>query len=77
MPFWRFTVLTLIGCIPWVLALGVIGDLAKANWTTWKHDLQYLDYAVVAVVVIGIVLLMIRWWRRRGSEGEPAADAPL
>jgi membrane protein DedA with SNARE-associated domain len=77
MPFWRFTVLTLIGCIPWVLALGVIGDLAKANWTTWKHDLQYLDYAVVAVVVIGIVLLVIRRWRRRGSEGEPAADAPL
>jgi membrane protein DedA with SNARE-associated domain len=77
MPFWRFSVLTLVGCIPWVLALGIIGDLAKANWKTWKHNLQYLDYAVVAVVVIGIVLLVIRWWRRRGSEGEPAADAPL
>ncbi len=25
MPFWRFTVLTLLGCIPWVLALGLIG----------------------------------------------------
>ena len=23
MPFWRFTVLTLIGCIPWVLMLGL------------------------------------------------------
>jgi membrane protein DedA with SNARE-associated domain len=77
MPFWRFSVLTLVGCIPWVLALGIIGDLAKANWKTWKNNLQYLDYAVVAVVVIGIVLLVIRWWRRRGSEGEPAADAPL
>ena len=26
MPFWRFTVLTLLGCIPWVLMLGLIGE---------------------------------------------------
>ncbi len=77
MPFWRFSVLTLVGCIPWVLALGVIGDLAKSNWKTWRHDLQYLDYAVLAAVVIGIVWLVIRWRRGRGREGEPAADAPL
>lgn len=76
MPFWRFTTLTVIGCIPWVFALGLIGDLAKSNWTDWKHSLQYLDYAVVAALVIGIVWLVVRW-RRRGGEGEPAADAPV
>jgi hypothetical protein len=57
-----------------VFALGLIGDLAKSNWTSWKHSLQYVDYAVVAAVVIGIVWLVIRW--RRGRGGEPAADAP-
>ncbi len=76
MPFRRFTLFTLIGCIPWVFLLGLIGELAKDNWKSWRHGLQYLDYAVLAAVVIGIVLLIIRW-RRRGAQGEPAADAPI
>jgi membrane protein DedA with SNARE-associated domain len=74
MPFWRFSVFTLVGCIPWVFALGLIGKLARDNWKTWRSDLAYLDYAVVAVVVIGIVYLVIRW-RRGGREPKPAADA--
>ena len=29
MPFWRFTVLTLLGCIPWVLMLALIGESGR------------------------------------------------
>lgn len=77
MPFSRFTALTMIGCIPWVFALGLIGDLAKQNWKDWKHALSYVDYAVLAAIAIGIVYLVIRRRRGRGSrEAEPAADAP-
>ncbi|HEY8765359.1 MAG TPA: DedA family protein [Solirubrobacteraceae bacterium] len=72
MPFWRFSVLTLVGCIPWVLALGIIGDLAKANWKTWKHNLQYLDYVALALLVAAIVYVVIR--RMRGGENESSAD---
>src|SRR4051812_43929347 len=32
MPFWRFSVLTLAGCIPWVLLLTFIGKQAGDNW---------------------------------------------
>ena len=39
MPFWRFSVLTLAGCIPWVLMLTFIGKQAGDNWEDWK------DYA--------------------------------
>ena len=53
MPFWRFSVLTLAGCIPWVLMLTFIGKQAGDNWEDWKDNLHYVDYAVAAAIVIG------------------------
>jgi len=70
MPFWRFTVYTLAGCIPWVLLLGFIGEQVGASWKDWRHNLQYVDYVVVAAAVAGIAYLVIR---RRTARG---ADAP-
>jgi membrane protein DedA with SNARE-associated domain len=67
MPFWRFTVLTLAGCIPWVLMLTFIGREAGDNWETWKDNLHYVDYAVLAAIVIGAVWLFVRS-RRRSAE---------
>ena len=66
MPFWRFTVLTLLGCIPWVLMLGVIGREVGDRWEDWRNYLEYFDYAVAAAIVIGIVYLLVR--RRRGTQ---------
>ena len=70
MPFWRFTVLTLVGCIPWVLLLGIVGREVGDNWEDWRHNLEYLDYVVGAAIVVGIIYLLIR--RRRGAP--PAAE---
>jgi membrane protein DedA with SNARE-associated domain len=66
MPFWRFTFLTVAGCIPWVTALALIGKGVGSNWESWRHNLGYLDYVVVALVVVGIVYLLVR--RRRGRD---------
>jgi membrane protein DedA with SNARE-associated domain len=65
MPFWRFTVLTTIGCIPWVFALVFIGKQAGDRWESWKDNLHYIDYAVVAAILIGLVWLFLRWRRER------------
>src|SRR4051795_934584 len=65
MPFLRFTLLTLAGCIPWVLFLTLIGKAAGDNWEKWKDNLHYVDYAVVAAIVLGIVWLFVRSRRRR------------
>jgi len=73
MPFWRFTVLTLLGCIPWVLLLGVIGREVGDQWPEWRDHLHYLDYAVLlAIVGIVIYLLIRRRQRARAAEaGSP------
>jgi membrane protein DedA with SNARE-associated domain len=69
MPFWRFTALTFLGCVPWVLLLAFIGQQAGDRWTSWKDNLHYVDYAVVALVVIGVAYLLLR---RRGAATETA-----
>src|SRR5919199_1547590 len=57
MPFWRFSVLTVAGSIPWVFLLGLIGHEAGARWQRWKEHLHYVDYAVIALVVLGVAWL--------------------
>jgi membrane protein DedA with SNARE-associated domain len=78
MPFWRFTALTLLGCIPWVLMLALIGRSVGENWEEWREHLHYLDYAVLAAIVGLVVYLLIRRRRRGddGGEGATAASAP-
>ena len=72
MPFWKFTILTLLGCIPWIFLLTFIGQQVGANWEDWKDSLHYVDYAVLVLIVLGIAYLVIRWRRNRNAA---AADA--
>ena len=73
MPFWRFTTFTALGCIPWVFMLTFVGKEAGDNWEKWKDKLHYVDYAVAAAIVLGIIWLVVR---RRRAAGASAADAP-
>ena len=86
MPFVRFSVLTFLGCLPWVFMLAFIGKQVGANWEDWKDSLHYVDYAVAAMIVAGFVYAVVRYRHRRGGDGddattttagsgEPAADA--
>jgi membrane protein DedA with SNARE-associated domain len=72
MPFWRFTWLTALGSLPWVLGFGLLGQAVGNNWEQWRHHLQVLDYLVVAAIV-GLV----GYWlvRRRRGDGEPTVEA--
>jgi membrane protein DedA with SNARE-associated domain len=72
MPFWRFTVLTTLGSIPWVLMLALVGRKVGDNWEHWRHNLGYLDYVIVAAIVGAIVYLVVK--RRRG--GGPDEEGP-
>ncbi|MBS1844195.1 MAG: DedA family protein [Actinobacteria bacterium] len=72
MPIVRFSVLTVLGSIPWVLALGLLGQAVGDNWETWRHNLGYLDYVVAAAIVIGIGYWLVQR-RRRDQDGDAAA----
>lgn len=79
MPFVRFSVLTFLGCLPWVFALALIGREVGDNWESWKDSLHYVDYAVAAGIVALIAYLVVKS-RRGGGEtpvgpAEAAADA--
>jgi membrane protein DedA with SNARE-associated domain len=64
MPFWRFSALTVLGSIPWVFMLALIGREAGDRWERWKEHLHYVDYVVIAAIVLGVVWLLWRYVRR-------------
>ena len=63
MPFWRFTLYTFLGALPWVTGLTLLGVKVGENWQTWEGRLKYFDYVVAAALVAGVVLLVRRWRR--------------
>jgi membrane protein DedA with SNARE-associated domain len=73
MPFWRFTWLTALGSLPWVLGFGLLGREVGSNWKEWRHHLQVLDYLVVAAIIGLVVYAIVRRHRGGGpGEGETA-----
>jgi membrane protein DedA with SNARE-associated domain len=72
MPFWRFTVLTLAGSIPWVLALALLGKGVGSNWEHWRHNLGYLDYLVLAAIIAAIVYWIVKRRRRNAAAASEA-----
>jgi membrane protein DedA with SNARE-associated domain len=72
MPFWRFSLFTLAGCVPWILMLTLVGKAARDNWDQWKDRLHYVDYGVAALIVAAAAYFGLRWWR--GRRGRPATD---
>jgi membrane protein DedA with SNARE-associated domain len=68
MPFWRFTVFTVAGCLPWTFALAGAGYGLGQNWDVVERYLRPVSIAVAIVVVAAI-----GWWvwgrlRRRRLE---------
>jgi membrane protein DedA with SNARE-associated domain len=67
MPFWRFTLFTVLGCVPWIFMLTFVGKQVGDNWTQWKDSLHYVDYAVVALIVLAVLFLIVRARRRAAA----------
>jgi membrane protein DedA with SNARE-associated domain len=73
MPFWRFSLLTVLGCLPWVFLLTFIGKQVGERWEQWKDSLHYVDYAVLAAIVVGIAYLVLKQRRAKAQQAESTA----
>ena len=69
MPLGRFTLFSLIGTLPWVLGLALAGHALGGDWTSVRKGFEYVDYVIVALVVVGIVYAIVR---RRRARRDPA-----
>jgi membrane protein DedA with SNARE-associated domain len=69
MPAKRFAAVTVLGSIPWVVGLAVLGREVGHGWQSWRHHLEYVDYVGVAIVVLVIAYLLVRRFRARGTPG--------
>jgi membrane protein DedA with SNARE-associated domain len=72
-PFWRYTVLTLIGSAIWCFAIAGIGWALGKSWDTFHRDFRYADFVILAIVVAVAIWLFLRW---RSSRLAGRADDP-
>jgi membrane protein DedA with SNARE-associated domain len=72
MPFWRFTIYTVLGCLPWTFALAWFGYELGERWTAVEEVLQPIAWAIA-----GVLVLLGVWWIARRYRKVRAAYAEL
>lgn len=75
MPFWKFTVYTIVGCVPWVAMLTYVGVAVGDNWARIQGYMHYVDYVVLAAIVVLIAWLVIRRARRGRTRADETGEA--
>src|SRR5438105_10992574 len=64
MPLGRFTVLTFLGCALWCFGIAGAGWALGSSYERFHHDFAYVEYLVLAAVIVFIAWLILR---RRSS----------
>jgi membrane protein DedA with SNARE-associated domain len=77
MPLGRYTVLTLVGSVLWCFPLAGIGWALGANWESFHHAFHYVDYLVIAVIVVAAAAIGWRLTRRRRTRTSRSRAAEL
>lgn len=70
MPFWRFTLYTALGCLPWCIALTWVGVLLGERWEAAERAIRPFAWAIAGLVALAVVLFV--WHRIRQIRVEEA-----
>jgi membrane protein DedA with SNARE-associated domain len=65
MPLGRYSLLTLAGSAIWCFALAGIGYAIGSSWHGFHDSFRYVDYAVLALVLLAGIYLIARWYSSR------------
>ena len=61
MNFGRFTLYTVLGCLPWCLALTWLGTLLGARWDEAERVIRPFAWAIAGILVLAVAVFV---WRR-------------
>jgi membrane protein DedA with SNARE-associated domain len=64
----KFTLYTVLGCLPWTFALAWIGYILGDNWSAAEEVIRPVAWGIAAVIVAGGVWWVIRRWRQVREE---------
>ncbi len=68
MPLAKFTVYTVLGCLPFVAAIAWLGYRAGDNWEKVEHTLQPFSWLIAGVIgVLGVIYVARRWRKVRAE----------
>jgi membrane protein DedA with SNARE-associated domain len=74
LPLGPYTVLTLIGSAVWAFGIAGAGYGLGRSYEKFHHDFRYVEYAVVAGVLVLAAYLLYRW--RKAATVSRRADDP-
>ncbi|MFL5823716.1 MAG: DedA family protein [Solirubrobacteraceae bacterium] len=74
MPYWRFILSAALGSVIWITGLGFLGREVGHDWQSWRNHLEYVDYAVLALIIAGIAYLILRRVRSSRTTVDAVSD---
>jgi membrane protein DedA with SNARE-associated domain len=67
MPIGRFLLFSILGSIPWNLALVTAGWVLGENYEALYEAIRPFEILIYVVVVVGVAFILVRWARGRGA----------
>jgi membrane protein DedA with SNARE-associated domain len=67
MPIGRFLLFSILGSIPWNLALVTAGWVLGENYEALYQGIRPFEILIYIVVVVGVAFILIRWARGRSA----------
>jgi len=67
MPIGRFLLFSILGSIPWNLALVTAGWVLGENYEVLYQAIRPFEILIYVVVVVGVAFILIRWARGRAT----------